>query len=236
MDSRNRFTQTVDDYDRYRPDYPEAFLAFVEARGPRVVDVGSGTGILSRQLADRGLVVTGVEPNDAMRALAEARGGGPQYRRGDAEATGLPDDAADVVIGAQAFHWFDLARALPELERVSTGWVIAVWNVRTSGGFNAAYDALLHERSADFRAVPKPEPTLEAIQALRPSAQRGSVPHHQDLDREAVLGRAWSSSYVRHGIDDRAAFDQALGERFDAHSHDGSVRMSYDTMWIAWTW
>ena len=238
MDSRDRFTATVEAYDRYRPDYPDALLDWVVARASSVVDVGSGTGIFSRQLASRGIEVIGVEPNGAMRDAAAARGGGPRYVAGDAEATGLDDAVADWVIGAQAFHWFDLDRALPELERVARRGVLAVWNVRLESGLAAAYDALLHEVSADFRAVAKPGPTLEALRARRSGGEELDLPHAQVLDAEGLRGRAWSSSYVVHGVSDAAAFDRRLGEIFEAYAEeeDGRrvVRLPYRTRGYAW--
>lgn len=241
MDPRDRFTDVVQDYEAYRPDYPAAFVAWVVGHCPgrRVVDVGSGTGILSRQLAAAGLRVIGVEPNAAMRAAADARGGGPTYVAGDAERTGLDTGAADLVVGAQAFHWFDLDRALPELERVAAGGaVVAVWNDRRTSGtdaaFTVAYDALLTEVSTDFRTVPKPRGTTAALLRLRPDAVEHEVPHVQRLDREGVIGRAWSSSYVIHAVSDRPAFDAALGALVDQHAVDGAVTIAYRTGWLTW--
>jgi SAM-dependent methyltransferase len=88
MDPRERFTATVDRYARHRPDYPEALLDWLAGlvSGRRAVDLGAGTGILTRQLAARGWDVVGVEPNAAMRERAAAAGG--TYVDGSAEATG----------------------------------------------------------------------------------------------------------------------------------------------------
>ena len=76
-DAVERFTGTVDAYKQWRPSYPETFLRWVRSlvHGTRCVDLGSGTGILARQLAGAGFTVTGVEPNDAMRGAAETAGG-----------------------------------------------------------------------------------------------------------------------------------------------------------------
>lgn len=240
MDPRDRFTDTVAAYEATRPDYPAALVDWIRDRCPRgrVVDVGSGTGIFSRQLAAAGLDVVGVEPNAGMRAAAEARGGA-RYVAGDAEHTGLPSRSADIAVGAQAFHWFDLERALPELERVAAGGlVVAAWNDRDDtgpdGGFTRAYDALLHEVSEDFRTVPRPGGTIERICVLRPQATVQEVPHLQELDLQGVIGRAWSSSYVVHGVSDRSAFDAALTRIVEEHAVDGRVRITYRTRWVWW--
>ena len=73
-----RFSSRADNYARYRPSYPAAAIDLLSARcglvaGARVADLGSGTGILSALLLERGAQVFAVEPNDAMRACAEAR-------------------------------------------------------------------------------------------------------------------------------------------------------------------
>src|SRR4029077_10278716 len=94
-----------------------------------LVDVGCGTGISTRQFAGHGVQVIGVEPNDAMRARAEAEPGAAtiRYIKGTAEATGLPDGCATAVLAAQAFHWFDAPAALREFHRIlRPGGAVAV--------------------------------------------------------------------------------------------------------------
>src|SRR5260370_3627962 len=105
LDPKERFSDRVDDYVRYRPDYPRPFLELLQrecglGRGRVVADVGSGTGMLTRLLVESGAQVIGVEPNAAMRAAAErALGGEPRFRSvdGSAEATELPDGSVDLI-------------------------------------------------------------------------------------------------------------------------------------------
>ncbi|MEZ4241966.1 MAG: class I SAM-dependent methyltransferase [Myxococcota bacterium] len=240
MDPRRRFTATVDRYDRYRPDYPEALVDALSdlAVGAAVVELGAGTGILSRQLAARGLSVTAVEPNEAMRTAgaAHADSSGVRWVAGSAEQTGLAAASADLVVGAQAFHWFDLDRALPEIDRllVPGAWAVAAWNDRVEHGFAAAYDEVLLAWSDTYADVPRPGPTLEALEARRPEGRRLRFPHRQVLDLDGVIGRAWSSSYVVHGVSDRQGFDDALQAAFRAHALDGRVDLAYET--VAWAW
>lgn len=235
MDPRERFTATVEAYAAHRPDYPVALLDWLEAAvgGRTAVDLGAGTGIFTRMLAARGWDVVGVEPNEAMRAAAN-EAGGARYVAGSAEASGLPDDAAALVIGAQAFHWFRLDAALPEIDRVGTERAVAVWNVRADRGFAAAYERILLDFSTDYASVPKPEPTLAALRARRPGGEDRRFPHGQRLDEAGMLGRAWSSSYVVHGVADRPAFDAALRAAFAEHARDGIVDLDYDTVLYAW--
>jgi SAM-dependent methyltransferase len=234
MDPTERFTRTVDAYQAHRPDYPEELFAWLAGTGiGRAADLGAGTGIFTRMLAGRGWEVVGIEPNAAMRAAAEARGGA-EYLEGTAEAIPLPDGDVDLVVGAQAFHWFDLARALPEIDRVGRGWAVAAWNVRAPRGFAADYERALLTFSTDYPSVPKPEPTLAALAELRPGGERVAFSHRQELDREGVIGRAWSSSYVVHGVADREGFDRALHAAFDVHARGGAVSLEYETVAYRW--
>ena len=120
-------------YERGRPPYPEEALDWLLPAGAsRVVDLGAGTGKLTRQIHRRGLQVTAVEPTDGMRAeLTRVLPGIPALA-GSAEALPLPDHSADAVLCAQAWHWVDPARAVPEVARVLTpgGRLGLIWNLR----------------------------------------------------------------------------------------------------------
>lgn len=82
--------------------------------GRHVVDLGAGTGIFSRQLAEFGLCVTAIEPVSEMRANF-AKSVSVTLRAGAAEATGLAGSCADAVVAATAWHWFDAGRAIKEV-------------------------------------------------------------------------------------------------------------------------
>ncbi|MCA9491701.1 MAG: methyltransferase domain-containing protein [Myxococcales bacterium] len=234
MKSTERFSATVDEYVRHRPSYPDVLLRWLvrTAPGQRVVDLGCGTGIFARQLVGAGFEVTGVEPNREMREAAV----GVVCVAGTAEATGLPDGSADVVTGAQAFHWFDLDRALQEIARVlvSGGLAVAVWNDRVGTGFAAAYDEVLTAHSEAYRVVPRPGPTIEALAERLPQGEEIAFEHAQELDLAGVIGRAWSSSYVVHGVGDKASFDADLERAFRAHEVGGRVSLGYRTRAFHW--
>jgi SAM-dependent methyltransferase len=129
----NSFGPAAETYERGRPSYPSAALDWLLPAGrPRVVDLGAGTGKLTRQIRDRELPVTAVEPSDGM--LEQLRASVPDVPAllGSAEDIPLPDDSADVVLVAQAWHWVDPARAAPEIARVLSpgGRLGLLWNVR----------------------------------------------------------------------------------------------------------
>jgi SAM-dependent methyltransferase len=106
-------------YDRYRPGPPDAALDWLLPAGAsQVIELGAGTGALTRLLVARGLDVRAVEPDARMRQVLVERIPGTQALEGTAEAIPADDASADVVIVASAWHWVDEARAVPEVARV----------------------------------------------------------------------------------------------------------------------
>jgi SAM-dependent methyltransferase len=138
-DRRNQamsFGAAAVDYDRYRPSYPPDALRWALGSDPlRVVDLGAGTGLLTRVLTGLGHQVIPVEPDAAMRAQLSASGDLAEPRVGSAEAIPLRDGSVDAVVAGQSYHWFDRERAHPEIARVlRPGGVFApIWNIRDEG-------------------------------------------------------------------------------------------------------
>ena len=127
------FASTAEQYESARPGYPQDLLDTVFAQigiaRPRILDLGAGTGKLTRQLLGFGDVIA-VEPLDAMRAQLERVVHGATSLAGNAEAIPVPDGSIDVVTVGQAYHWFDQSRANPEIWRVLAdgGHLVSLWN------------------------------------------------------------------------------------------------------------
>ncbi|WP_100444411.1 class I SAM-dependent methyltransferase [Glycomyces xiaoerkulensis] len=128
------FGRAADLYDAVRPTYPAEALTWMTGPAPLdVVDLGAGTGLLTRGLVALGHRVTAVEPDRQMLdKLVASSPGLAGHRQGSAEELPLPDGSADVVCAGQAYHWFDRERALPEIRRVlrPDGLFAPVWNGR----------------------------------------------------------------------------------------------------------
>src|SRR5438309_3618521 len=160
-----RFSSRVEHYVRYRPSYPSAAIDLLKTRcglspAAVVADIGSGTGILTELLLASGAQVIGVEPNDAMRAAAEARFRAQARFRsvnGTAEATTLPPASIDLLVPGQAFHWFDVDRARREALRLlgSGAFAALLWNERPPEptAFLTDYEALLLRHAAEYAQI-----------------------------------------------------------------------------------
>jgi SAM-dependent methyltransferase len=241
-----RFSDRVDDYVRYRPGYSVEVVRTLESelgivpRKTRVVDIGSGTGISAQLFLREGYDVTGVEPNAAMRHAAESllASWGPQFRsvEGSAEATTLRDGSADLIVAAQAFHWFDVRSARVEMLRVvgAGGALALMWNDRQveTRAFLRAYDEAIRTWSIDYAKVDhKNLAEADIVSFFGPAGcESRTFPQFQEFDWQGLLGRALSSSYVplrgQPGHDELVA---ALRQLFDAHAEAGKVRFDYDT-------
>lgn len=134
-------------YERFRPGPPAAAVDwFLPERVHRVVDLGAGTGALSRRLVERADEVVAVEPDERMRTVLAHEVPHVRVVDGRGEATGLPDDSVDAVLASSSWHWMDPDRALAEAARVLVpgGTLGAVWSgPDPDGAFVAQARALL---------------------------------------------------------------------------------------------
>jgi SAM-dependent methyltransferase len=224
------FARAAHAYGRGRPGYPDVALDWLVAQlGRDVVDLAAGTGMLTRGLAARGRDVVAVEPVAQMRALI-ASVERVRVLDGTAEAIPLPDRCADAVTVAQAFHWFDGARALAEIHRVlRPGAKLAlVWNRRRmEDEIHAAIEELLapHRGDAPAHATAAWRPPLDSSTLFQPAAER-AFDNEQRLDGDGLVDRFGSVSFVA-ALDD-AARDELQAE-LRALAAGGRVTLRYRT-------
>ena len=242
------YQRAAADYERVRPSYPTRSLAVLAdaldlGPGKRVAEVGAGTGKFTRLLALTGARVVAVEPVAAMRGrLSELL---PQVEVADgmAEATGLPAGAVDAVVAAQAWHWFDPAAALAEVERVThrRGRLGLVWNtldetVPWVAEYSKIYrqwrtDAVPGHRDGTWRRF------FDEVPGWTPLAAE-HVPNPYVTDREGVLGQALTSSVISTlDSGSRAQVRRELESVLDRHeaSRGDRIEIPYvtDLYWTA---
>lgn len=238
MTDESRFDTVAAEYAAGRPDYPAAvFEAIAEElgrplAGARVVDIGAGTGIASRQLAERGAIVTAVELSGPMLGQIAAS---PAVRPVRASANALPFGAAvaDLVTCAQAWHWMDPDRAVPEFRRVlREGGLFAAWwnHIRR----DAAWEA---EQRARIDAV---NPSAASQHFRSPAARDFDTAFGLDVARhdfaweravpvEVHLDNVGSKSFIAE-LEDPKAFIDRERELVLGVFPDGLVTERFDTV------
>jgi len=186
-------------YERGRPPYPATAVDWlIPAGAAQVLDLGAGTGKLTRQLAGRGLDVTAVEPSEGMRAQLRRAVPGVRALAGTAERIPLPDRSADAVLVAQAWHWVDPAAAVPEMARVLRpgGLLGLLWNIRDE---RAGWVA---ELGTALRRSDGPRSGTDAVSAaplVGPPfgpAERHDIEWVHHVSPEALIDMVTSRSYV----------------------------------------
>lgn len=200
-------------YERGRPSYPADAVAWLIDRlaiapGSRVLDLGSGTGKLTRLLVPSGADLVAVEPVAAMREQFRDAVPGIEVLDGTAEAIPLPDQSVAAVVVAQAFHWFDADCALREISRVLRpgGALGLVWNERDeSVAWVRELTAITHwdvrmpyKVGTDWRSVLDASGVFEA-------AAKMQFPYEQELDVEGLVDRVSSVSYLAAMSDEERA-------------------------------
>ncbi|NEE02274.1 class I SAM-dependent methyltransferase [Phytoactinopolyspora halotolerans] len=199
MSAANRaqsFGQIADDYDRIRPTYPPEAVTWALGPSPRrVLDLGAGTGILSRIVDALGHDVVAVEPDAQMHARLVSATPGVEAVNGSAESIPLPDGSVDAVVAGQAYHWFRTDAAHAEIARVlRPGGVFApMWNLRDESvpwvtALTAAAD-LSHDGSSHV---------LELVDSFGPLfdvPEQAAFSHSVRMTPEGLVGLIRSRSY-----------------------------------------
>ena len=224
------FADVAGAYERGRPGYPDDAVRWLVGFEPcDVIDLGAGTGKLTRTLVGLGHRVIAVEPLEEMRAQLEVAVPSVPVVAGRAESMPLPDGSADVVTSAQAFHWFDHDDALPEIARVlrADGRLALVWNSRDDRDpWMSRLSAIIGNESIQESDV---VPVLDASGLFR-WVDTKRFTFEQILDRDGLLDLVLSRSYLaKLPAPEREPVLEDVGALFDETAQDGGVRLAYVT-------
>jgi SAM-dependent methyltransferase len=228
-------------YDRARPRYDARVAALLMAEldleeGSPVLELGAGTGQLSGALLEANLDLVAVEPLEATRELLAAAIGGERVRAGRAEEIPLADASVQAVMAADAFHWFDERRAMPEIKRVlRPGGGVAI--LRTAPAIDEPWSRELGELIMEVRpehpafndrapaAALVEDPAFGPVSALDSTSER-------ELDRDGILALVGSFSWV--GTLPGAEREQLLSRVRELLEARGVERGSYDVLHQVW--
>jgi SAM-dependent methyltransferase len=243
-DPTERFSSRVANYVRYRPSYPPAAIALLQARcglkpGARVADVGSGTGILTQLLLACGAEVFAVEPNDGMRGAAEVLlegAAGFHSIPGTAEDTTLAPDSMDLLVAGQAFHWFKVAPARHEALRVLRpgAYGALLWNEHPSEGsaFLRDFERVARAHAPEYDQVVGSRADEAAMREfLGGRMEVATFANQQVFDHAGLIGRLMSSSWAPEaGHPQHEPMLEGMRVAFERHAHGGKVIFPYETL------
>jgi SAM-dependent methyltransferase len=215
------FGEVASEYERFRPGPPAGAVTWVVPEHvARIVDLGAGTGALTRLLVGRADEVVAIEPDERMRSVLVASVPGIRAVDGRGESIPLPDACADAVLASSSWHWMDPVPTLHEVGRVLVpgGTLAAMWSgPDPEGPFFVQAQALLAQRSqeeaaaaAAAGAVPDGRFTDHILSdALRPASTLqipDGVPFEQpehhvfrwdiDLDADELIGLLGTLSWI----------------------------------------
>jgi SAM-dependent methyltransferase len=224
------FARVADAYEQARPGYPLEAVRWLAGEVPcDVVDIGAGTGKLTRSLVALGHRVVAVEPLPEM--LDRLRAAVPDATAvvGAAESTPLPDGTADVVACAQAFHWFDQERALVEIARVLRpgGRVAIVWNIRDE---RVPWVSELSEAMVGRTGIGRGVSGPIGQSGLYGAVEHETFEHAHEVDRDTLRALVLSRSYCAVlSEEERAPILEHVDALFDAHASGGVLVLPYVT-------
>ncbi len=241
MDSTTRFGSRADAYAAFRPPYPTAAIdvALAGLGDPRsitIADVGAGTGISARLFAERGVRVIAIEPSAQMRAKAEPH---PriQWRDGTAERTHLASASVDAAVACQAFHWFATSAAMSEFRRIARRRAVLLQYERDERhAFTKAHGDIVRAYATDDTEARRDRALATFAEFPGATVTHARAYSRQRLDREALLGRAASSSYLPNLGEAADALRRDLRALFERHECGGHVELATVTHVLVAEW
>jgi ubiquinone/menaquinone biosynthesis C-methylase UbiE len=238
----NKFTDKVDNYDKFRPNYPQEILLELKrynfSKNSIVADIGSGTGKLTQLFLENGNKTYAVEPNDNMRNKADILFKNISNYisiNGTAEDSTLLDKSIDCITVGQAFHWFDPIKTIKEFKRIikDNGILALIWNTRKVNTlFLNSYENIIKKYSKKHSDSGHRNIDDNKIKEyFNKNYRKIIISHHQKYDFDGVIGRYLSSSYsVNENTQKYVKVYNELKKTFEQNKEDDNkVRFNYDT-------
>ena len=242
MKHTNRFDGKGEIYAKSRPKYAIELFDYIEDslkihKDCIFADIGSGTGIFSEQLLERGYKVFAVEPNDDMRKKAEEK---LLYNKnfisinGNASNTNLPKESVDFVTAAQAFHWFDADAFKKECKRIlkPNGRVMIVYNFRNENAeCTKALAKIRYKYNSEFHGFSNGISDEMCKAFFDGDCEVFKADNSQCYDKQGYINRVLSSSYSLKENDSRYIdYLNEINELFDKYSIDGLLTVPIHTV------
>ena len=242
MANENIFTSKVKQYTKGRHGYAQDAVDMIVNEllrsGDTVADIGSGTGIFSREFIVRGFETYCVEPNDSMRSEAEKLYSGyPNFHSvpASAEATTLRDGSIDVITAASAFHWFDAVRFKAECRRIASPGcrICLVHNEREYDEMTIAQHELCMKYGRNFTSL------THGVEKTRSRASEFFDGKYREVKfdfpisytKDKFIARSLSSSYAPdEGSDEYASYEDGLRNLAEKYAVGDEIIVSNSTV------
>ena len=238
---KNEFYNKANEYAIGRPTYPEEIIKKIKELGigkhSTIADIGAGTGLLTRMLNELDCMILAVEPNIEM--LNECKKycstlTNIEYINAPAESTQIKEHSLDLIIIAQAFHWFDKDLCKAEFKRIlkDNGYIIFLWNdMQIHNEFTKEYMSIIHKyKIKTTAAISNFDPDQEKYNFLGQEYEKIYYTNLQLLDLEGIIGNASSLSYTPSKLHSNyVEFERELKNLFFKYEEDGQVILHYKT-------
>jgi ubiquinone/menaquinone biosynthesis C-methylase UbiE len=243
--STTRFSDKVENYIKYRPNYPEEVIDYLKIekilhKDSVIADIGSGTGISAEIFLKNGNIVYGIEPNKEMREAGERLL--VNYKNfvsinGTAEHTTLKNDSISLIVAGQAFHWFDINKCKVEFKRILMpgGQIVLMWNARklNASPFLVEYENLLQKYGTDYSEIRHENTDEKVFDKFFKKYSIKIFPNEQIFNYDGIKGRLLSSSYIPASDSERyEPMLEELKKIFKKHNADNRIKIEYETQVI----
>ena len=239
--SLSKFNHRAENYAKFRPSYPKACVEFIHrltGKGRNVIaDIGAGTGKMTELLLEQGDIVYAVEPNAEMRQQAEELLGSNKNFHSvskAAENTSLRADSVDLLVCAEAYHWFDNENTILEFRRIlkADGYGVLLWNNVGDNLYEKENGELYQKYAKKDSWSTISTPKEERAKNLFGEGNYQKITFENPILQpwEGFLGGALSASFApQPGEENYEAYESGLRNIFNQYARDGLIETKFIT-------